>query len=406
MTDEEGHYIHNWTNADEQEPEGEEWHSKIHHEDQADFTFPEPEPEPEPQIPAEANPDVQAPDPALEPPVIPPTFLELWNQRIRKFLANSTNFYATVGVGLGILCGIIIAAVSWHMSNPAGAYDLGPVAANGAGLTGRLFAKWDEKLQYRLTIEPSYKEQVPGFSLAVGNPPRPLAIEIHLQDSQGFVLCGKEIVLKYDPRNPAALAASSPSPQTGTADEGTASNGQAATGIDFAKLDAQEAAREKGKDLFQSQVGPDGQIESISSQGELPCSRSSYEKATNWSFTPDFPSLAEQNAMLQRLGETPASATSPSSEPASTRRRRASKPAPNTSLFFVEGDDSIVDFDASTGIVATRGGRNFSIDKAGAEANALKGHDFPMRVHYRCDQTAACTITTDGAGVLRARLRR
>lgn len=400
MTDADEQYPPWMRDKDEQEPEVEEWHSRISHEDQGEFVFPEPEPEPEPTVAVlDAN---LASAPAVSQP--PP--LEVWNERIKKFLENSTNFYATIGVGLGILLGIVAAAVFLHSSGPAVANDLGPVTSSGAGLRGRLFTKWEKTFQYRLTIEPSYQEQVAGFSFAAGNPTRPYSIDIHLQDSQGFVLCSKQIVLRYDPRNPAALAASNPAPAAGNTDADTAPNGQPAPGVDFAQLDAQEAAREKGKDIFQNQIGPNGQIESMSAQGELPCPKESYEKATNWTLTPDFPSVAEQDAMLKHPQATQASTALLASKAAQARKKRTAKVAPNTSQFFVEGDDAIIDFDIAAGTIATRGGRIFSIGVPSAEENALKGHDFPLRIHYRCDQTTACTITSDGAGVLHARLRK
>jgi hypothetical protein len=74
--------------------------------------------------------------------------------------------------------------------------------------------------------------------------------------------------------------------------------------------------------------------------------------------------------------------------------------------FFIEGDDSIVDFEASNGNIVTRGRKLFSIEKNGTEAALLKGSDFPMRIHYRCDQNGNCSLMSQGAGVLHARLRK
>lgn len=393
---------------DDEELEGEQWHEKINHEDQAELFSAVTE------APAEVIPEAQAveasspgqvqprgPVPAANwedlssPPQVNETsFAGLWIPRIRKFLENPTNRYATLGVGLGILAGVAVAAISWYVSNPNGRYDLGPVTSDSVGLRGRLFLKWDEKLQYRLGFEPTYADQVAGFSLATGNPPRPLSIAIQLRDAQGFELCSKEILLRFDARKAAALV---PQPR------GDASPAAAA---DYAQPDAQEAARENGHDIFDLQAGPSGQIASINAQGELSCSRSAYEDATAWSFIPVFPSLAEQQQLLQHLNERPEIAESTSNDEASPRRKKAKKPAPNTVVFFIEGDDSIVDYDASGGTIATSGRKTFLIDKAGAEANVLKGSDFPMRIHYRCDQAGNCALMSQGAGVLHTRLRR
>jgi hypothetical protein len=82
------------------------------------------------------------------------------------------------------------------------------------------------------------------------------------------------------------------------------------------------------------------------------------------------------------------------------------KPAPNTVLYYIEGDDAIVDFDASSGNITTRSRKLFSIERGGTEAALLKSSDLPMRIHYRCDQNGSCSLMSHGAGVLHARLRR
>ncbi len=49
--------------------------------------------------------------------------------------------------------------------------------------------------------------------------------------------------------------------------------------------------------LFQNIYGPAGQIVAISSEGTMPCSKSDWAKAVSWSFTSNFPTLDEQNAL-------------------------------------------------------------------------------------------------------------
>lgn len=389
-----------WDWEPQEEPE-EEWHGKIAHEDQCEFTFPEPAPdpvpEPEPQNPPEPVPVINADHhPSRQDPEHPSqSFLDEWLPRIQRFLAVPTNFYLTIGVGLGILCGIVIAAVSWHITNPAGPYDLGSVTSNVVGLKGRLFTKWDKKLQYRLTFEPSIPEQLAGFSAAVESSPRPLSIGVQLTDPQGFVLCSKNILIKYDSRN-----AEPQEEQTRAAADPQASSGQAALS------DAEEGVREQGKDVFANQSGPDGRVASLTAQGDLPCSASAYENAVAWSFSPDFPSVAEQVTLLNHLAEKEVNAASNSPQ-ALARRRAASKAAANPPpKFFIEGEDAIVDYDVAAGIIATRGGKTFTIDRAGTEAASLKGRDFPLAIHYRCDQFGACTLISAGAGVQHTRLRK
>jgi hypothetical protein len=394
-----------------QEPnEEKEWHPKISHEDQNEFTFPEPEPEPaqkqeapkSPEAPADSN--TQHPygsgfdAGAEELPLHPPTFAEVWLPRIRKFLSVPANFYATVGVGLGILCGLIFAAIYWHGSNPTGPYDLGSVTSPAVGLKGRLYTRWDKNLQYRLTFEPVAPERLAGFSTAIEGSPRPLAISIQLTDPQGFALCSKTILLKYDSRN-AEKPESAPETGDVSADPQVSSS--------KAELaQAQEDLREQGKDVFQNQPGSDGRVASITAQGDLPCSASAYDQAVSWTFTPDFPSVAEQDALIRHLEEKSARAAA-NSPAALAARRRAVKVAANPPpKFYIEGEDAIVDYDASGGIIFTRGGKTFTIDKTGVEAASLKGHDFPLHVHYRCDQFGSCTLTSAGAGTQHTRLRK
>jgi hypothetical protein len=393
-----------------QEPhEEEEWHGKISHQDQNEFTFPEPEPMPEPeaQKPAEAPADSNAQFPygagmhanAQEIPVHPPTFAEVWMPRIRKFLSVPANFYATVGVGIGLLCGLIFAAIFWHGNNPTGPYDLGSVSSTVVGLKGRLFTKWDKNLQYRLTFEPSAPERLAGFSTAIENSPHPLSIGIQLTDPQGFVLCSKSILIKYDSRNA--------EPAEGDAETEEVAADPQVRSRRAELAEAQESVREQGNDVFQNQLGANGQVTTVTAQGDLPCTASAYESAVAWNFSPDFPSVAEQEALIRHLGEKPARDAANSPAAIAARRRPAARAAANPPpKFYIEGEDAIVDYDAAAGIIATRGGKNFTIDKAGVEAASLKGHDFPLHVHYRCDQFGNCTLYTAGVGTQHTKLRK
>ena len=290
-------------------------------------------------------------------------------------------------------------------SSPEEPHDLGSFTSTAAGLKGHLFTKWDKKLEYRLTLEPGDPEQQVGFALAVANPPRPLSIEIRLLDSQGFVLCSKGIVLRYDARNAAALGASNPDSPAGKTNADNASNGRLAQANDEL-LDAQETARELGKDVFQNQIGADRQIAAINAQGEIPCSEKAYGNTSSWSFSPNFPSLAEQDELLKRQEEARASAELLSSQASAARKKIAAKTAVKLLPFSIEGDDAIVEFDASHGIIETRGRKTFFFDKtsgAGADSN---WQDYPVSIHYKCDRSSDCILMHTGAGALRARLRR
>ena len=333
---------------------------------------------------------------------------DVWIKRIQRFAQSPTRVYAAAGVGLGVLFGVVFAVVFWQLNHAEGRYDLGSFTSIAPGLKGHLWIEWDKKVAYRLTIEPSDPDQKAGFAHAVARPPRPLSIQINLQDFQGFVLCTREIVLKYDARNAEALAPSTPDSQALKSDAFNLPADQPAQTIDFTQLDAQEAARERNQEIFQNQIGPDGQITGLNAHGEIPCSKTAYEKTTNWSFTPDFPSLAEQDQWLKRQQEMEFEAARPAplapaapAAPAARKKKAAIKLLP----FTIEGDDAIVDFDAAQGVIATRGRKTFFLDKAAGAADSA-WQDYPVSIHYRCDQSSSCMLTHSGLGGLRARMRR
>ncbi len=292
------------------------------------------------------------------------------------------------------------------MGPPNGRYDLGSVTSSAAGLKGHLYIEWDKKLNYRLTIEPGDPDRQAAFALAVAHSPRPLSIEIHVQDSEGFALCSKEILLKYDARNALELAPPNPDAQDEKSNAGATPAGQPpAQAIVLAQADAQEAAREQGKDLFKNQVGPDGQVTALSAQGSIPCTVKAYEKAASWSFSPNFPPVAEQDQWVERQQEIDANGGRPPAAKSAARKSIAAKPAPKLLPFSIEGDDSIVDFDPSRGVIQTGSGKVFFIDRAGGAASDPRWQDYPVDIHYRCDRSSECVLVHAGAGALHARLR-
>jgi hypothetical protein len=336
---------------------------------------------------------------AAAPAVIAPTVVAAPSLRSSLSKAfskeNPNRVYYLAGVGLVIIFILVNSAILLFTGNTEGRYDLGTATSPAVGLKGKLLVEWDKKLMYRLTIEPDTSDRVAGFAIAVAKSPRPLAIEIHAQDAEGFVLCSKNILLKFDARN-------APAPAAETTAAANDSANQPAPAIDFARLDATEAAREQGKDIFSNQIGPDGQVTAINAQGELPCAKKAYEKVSSWSFTPDFPSIAEQSGWLKPHGESKAGAVL--SLPASAAHKK--KTAMSLLPFTVEGDDVIVDFDLSRGVIETRGGKVFYMDRAAASAADSRWQDFPVTIHYHCDQSSSCILTHSGLGGLRTRLRR
>ena len=323
-----------------------------------------------------------------------------------KAAINPTYMYAGIGAGLGVLVAVVISATLWQVSRQSAPRDFPPAVSIADGLRGRLVTEWDERPEYRLIIGPNDPQQLAGFSLAIGHFPRPLTFDIQLKDSLGFVLCGKNILVKYDPRQaPGAAVAASASP-AGKNNAEQSLRDHEWQEIELTKLAAVELEREVGKDIFQDDIGQNGQIESISSQGSLPCSRKAYEGASAWSFSSNFPTLAEQAALLNPQTDSQAIATPSAAQTSAVRRTGNRKPPKMLSSYYVEGDDQIVAYDAATGTIQTTAARTSFIDKAGTEANAIKGHDLPIDIHYRCDQAGNCILTGGSGLALHVRLRK
>jgi len=182
---------------------------------------------------------------------------------------------------------------------------------------------------------------------------------------------------------------------------GGAAADQAAQDAANPRLDAQELERERGKHVFQSGLNRDGEVDALHSQDEIPCPRKAYDSIVAWSMAPDFPKVEEQEAWLHPLvpiGNAP--------KAMEARRKPAAKPVAKPFAFFIEGDDTIAGFDASTGAIETGSGRIFLIDKTSAAANAIKSLDYPVHIHYKCDQHTTCSVARQGAAILLVRLRK
>ena len=334
----------------------------------------------------------------------------------KKLAAAKTKVYAATGIGLGLLVGVVCAAMFIHPGNQSAANDLGQVAMDEYGLKGHLVADWKDKLEYHLTIEPSDPGQRAAFAADVNSSPRPLTVGIQLKDPFGTSLCGTTILLKFDPRNGPAGAIIEPGPKAGKAERDLAIRNQIAQGIVLAKLENQELDREHGKDMFQSDAGPDGQVASIRAQGMLPCTKKQFDTVVSWSFTSNFPIVAPPAANESSSPGSSADEETPPSGGASKSGAEAAKspaeerakrrPTLPQAPVSIEGDDQIVWYDPAMGIVETSAGKALMIDKNDAVANALKERDFPITIHYRCDETGACTFAGVGAGIEHARLRR
>jgi len=154
-------------------------------------------------------------------------------------------------------------------------------------------------------------------------------------------------------------------------------------------------------------TGQDGQISSIASQGTLPCTKRQYQSAASWTFVTNFPSLLQTagpyGSEANDLDDAFGGPSSNSGNSSSIARRKAARkvPLPN-SHFSVEQDDVLVGYQSATGIVETRAGKSFLVEKRDQVASSLKGVDFPIPIHYRCDQLGACALAGLHFGIQRA----
>jgi hypothetical protein len=73
-------------------------------------------------------------------------------------------------------------------------------------------------------------------------------------------------------------------------------------------------------------------------------------------------------------------------------------------VFMIEGDATVADFDANTGMVETRDGRSFSIGIAVTASNANSWQEYFGHVHYRCDPGGNCTLSRAGVVVPNAKM--
>jgi hypothetical protein len=338
---------------------------------------------------------------------------------------NRAFLFAAAAIGIGAVAGTIIGAVSLqqmratpapapvaveHPGLPREVLDLGTAQSSDTGLKGHLTAQWTEKPVYNVTIEPADAAQSEGFALSVSNPPHPLSIRIQLTDRLGFVACSTDVLLKYpvkmpadlDPRNPKSASAKKPALKKISDKQAAHLKAEQA---EFDQKQAEQTQRELGKDVFQNQVGKDGQIVSISAKGTVPCTMESYERVAAWGFVPDFPTLDEQADLISLQPKAVQAAARIAAE--RTRRRMVFNPPSKPLSFSFEGDDAVVDFDVPGGVLETKAGKTFVIDKTGSQANSAIWQEYPAYFHYRCDQsTSSCTLARAGAGVMHGKLKR
>jgi hypothetical protein len=252
---------------------------------------------------------------------------------------------------------------------PTDSDDLGAGIDNASGLRGHLVTRWQGKAQYMLKIEPLDPRYSDGFAAVTGNPTGPISINIRLLDSSGFALCGKEIVLRFDPSHAGRIAM--PVAKNKAEAEKLAALRQA----DLERVSAQEKDRESGKDAFQNILGSDGAVEGLWAQGELPCSPDQYKRFDYWDLSTNFPTLPQQDQILGRKHSGPSNRDDAESERAGNGPVRHKAPPKPQSAFYMEGDDRATAFEPGRNLLtstplarSSRQGRNRSFSPRWTEA--------------------------------------
>lgn len=291
--------------------------------------------------------------------------------------------------------------------NAAPPGDMGPGIVAVSGLRGHLNTRWEGsaktgRLAYQMHIEPMEDRWQAGFSRVVLKAPVPIYVNVRLLDATGYALCGKQIEFRFDPQNGEVPAVTAPL---------VGSNGkkltlaereaavQAARQSEIAQMQAAEAQRERGRDIFQDQLGNDGLAMAVNVQGSLPCSPDQFRQANYWDFNTNFPTLDEQADLLDPKA---AARRAKEAELATHPRGPRKLPLPG---FVMQGDDRITGYDSARGMLWAQQGETFQIDRRLGQATATAWANNNSLIHYRCDQHASCALTAaGGTAVLHARL--
>lgn len=246
--------------------------------------------------------------------------------------------------------------------------DMGAGISQASGLRGHLVTRWQQgKAQYMLKMEPLDPRDAAGFAAVTSNPPRAISINIRVLDSAGFALCGKSILL-HGPSG------------------------------------AQHTPAPSGTDAFQNIQGESGSVEALWAQGDLPCSPDQYKKFDYWDLSTNFPTLAEQDALLGRKpAAIPGQAPTATVAAASLRIRRKAVAKGSVSTFFVEGDDQISMYEPTRALLTDDSGQSFFIPSKGDQTVAANWAANYSHIHFKCDQHANCALRT-GAGEILGRM--
>jgi hypothetical protein len=275
-------------------------------------------------------------------------------------------------------------------SKPNDSDDLGQGILNSSGLRGHLVTRWqDKKTQYQLKIEPIDATANAGFALVTGSPTQPISINVRVLDASGFALCGKEILLPFDPGKVQA------NPQL-PKNKAEADAIQAQRAADTQRMRAQEQQRESGRDVFQTIAGSDGKIEALWAQGTLPCAPDQYKKFDYWDLTSNFPTLAVQQDLLdQKKSKT--DQLNLAELRAYEQKRKTIAAKKGVSAFYIEGSDRISSYEPARALLVAGPGHSFFIDRKSDQTIAAQWAADSSLIQYKCDQHAVCALRNAGS---------
>lgn len=264
--------------------------------------------------------------------------------------------------------------------------DLGQGISTASGIRGHLVTRFEQgKTKYMLKIEPIDPRQAEEFATVTGIPTKPMSITVRVLDSSGFALCGKEILLPFDP----AKAASANAAHARGHKVDTALSGN------IPQLMAQEHAREQGHDMFRNIYGDDGKVVALWAEGTLPCSPDQYARSDYWDLVTDFPTLAEQDQAMNR--------NKPAEKPLTPAERRAARIrawSKTPEGFFIEGDDHATAYEPARAILWAGPGRRFAIIKKTDQTVAASWAEDDSLIHYKCDKHAGCALNRAGSATI------
>lgn len=110
------------------------------------------------------------------------------------------------------------------------------------------------------------------------------------------------------------------------------------------------------------------------------------------------PAARHEMAPAKRLARVSVPAPTPAVQAASQGLNKMDGDLPSVAIaiYRIEGDATVVDYDADAGTIEVRDGRTFLLAGVGSQTEAAQWQDYVGNVHYSCDQGGNCTLSRSG----------